>query len=263
MPTLLEVQRGVSAAVFDGDATTLPWIRENGWAVERRLAVYRNNTFLGLIEALRAVFPVVRRLVGGEFFAALARHGVAWHPPRSGCLLDYGAEFPGDIEAFDPARDLPYLPDVARLEWAWHGAFHAPESTVFGLAELAALPPRCRAGLRLRPRPGAAWLASAWPVLRIFHVNQPGYPGDPGIDLYRETGCRVLVLRDGAEVVLHPLSAGEFACLDSLARDADLERALRAGPGAEPGFDPAASLARLLGLNVFCHYPTPIAEVSP
>lgn len=262
MPTLLEVQRGISAAVFDGETGALPWIGENGWAAERRLAIYRNNTFLGLAEALREVFPVVAQLVGAEFFAALARHGVARHPPRSGCLLDYGAEFPGDIADFGPARDLPYLPDVARLEWAWHGAFHAPESAVFGLAELAALPPERRAGLGLRPRPGARWLASAWPVLRIFHVNQPGYPGDPGIDLYRETGCRVLVLRDGAEVALHPLSAGEFACLGSLARDADLERALRAGQGIEPGFDPAASLARLLGLNVFCLSLT-IAEASP
>ncbi|BBL77267.1 DNA-binding domain-containing protein [Methylomagnum ishizawai] len=262
MPSLPEIQRGFSAAVFGQDTGLLPWIRENGLAAERRLAIYRNNTFLGLAEALRDGFPVVHRLVGTEFFDALARRFVAESPPRSGCLLDYGAEFADSIEAFAPARPLPYLPDVARLEWAWHEAFHAADAGVFGLADLAALSPEQQAGLHLHLHPSARLLASAWPVLHIFHVNQPGYPGDPGLDLYRETGCRVLVLRDGPDVVLHPLSAGEFACLDRLVRSGGLEDACAAGLRAEPGFDFAASLARLLSLNVFCHPCQPLG-VSP
>lgn len=262
MPSLLEIQRGFSAAVFERDNSVLPWVRENGLAAERRLAIYRNNTFLGLAEALREGFPVVHRLVGTEFFDALARRFVADCPPCSGCLLDYGAEFAGCIEAFAPARSLPYLPDVARLEWAWHEAFHAADAGVFGLADLAALSPEQQAGLHLHLHPSARLLASAWPVLRIFHVNQPGYPGDPGLDLYRETGCRVLVLRDRLEVVLHPLSAGEFACLERLARSDGLEDACAAGLRAESGFDLTASLARLLSLNVFCHPCQPLG-VSP
>lgn len=253
MPTLRDIQRDFTAAVFDQDASVLSWVRANGWTAERRLSIYRNNTFLGLTEALRDGFPVVERLVGGEFFAVLARCFVAQCPPRTGCLLDYGAEFAACIAEFEPARALPYLPDVARLEWAWHEAFHAVDSPVFGLADLAALAPERRARLRLRVRPGVRLLASAWPVLRIFHVNQPGYPDEAGIDLYRETGCRVLILREGAEVGLQPLSVGEFACLDNLAREGDLERACHAGLAAEPGFDPAASLARWLDLKVLCH----------
>lgn len=254
MLSLPELQRGFSAAVFADAPDTAPsWVKSQGLPPERRLAIYRNNTFLGLAAALRDGFPVVHRLVGTEFFDVLARHFVAGRPPRSGCLLDYGAEFAEAIADFPPAAALPYLPDVARLEWAWHEAFHSAAAPVFGLAELAALPPERHAGLRLRLQPSARLLASAWPVLRIFHVNQPDYPGDASVDLYRETGCRLLVLREGAEAVLHPLSAGEFACLDDLARDGDLESACSAARRAEPGFDPPASLARLMGLNVFCH----------
>ncbi|WP_139559114.1 HvfC/BufC N-terminal domain-containing protein [Methylotetracoccus oryzae] len=254
MPSLADTQRGFSAAVFASDPGSIrPWIRANGLSPERRLGLYRNNTFLGLSEALRDGFPVVHRLVGTEFFDALARSFVAEHPPRSGCLLDYGAEFPASIAGSELAASLPYLPDVARLEWAWHEAFHAAEAPAFGVAELAAVPPERHTQLSLRLRPSVRLLASPWPVLRIFHVNQPEYSGDPSIDLDRETGCRVLVLREGAEVLLHPLSAGEFACLERLSREGSLETAFEAAIRAEPGFDLPASLVRLMGLHVFNH----------
>jgi len=253
MPSLREIQRGFSAAVFEQDAALRPWVREQGLTAERRLAIYRNNTFLGLAEALKDGFPVVLRLVGAEFFEAMARRFVAERPPRGGCLLDYGGEFADSIAAFEPAAALPYLPDVARLEWAWHESFHAAEAPVLGVAELAALPLERHAGLRLRLQPSARLLESAWPVLRIFHVNQPDYPGDPSVELYRETGCRLLILRDASEVVLHPLSVGEYACLEALGRGSDLDGALAAALDAEPGCNLAVSLARLMNLNVFRH----------
>ena len=39
----------------------------------RRFAVYRNNVTVGLIGALEARYPVSRRIVGDDFFRAMAR----------------------------------------------------------------------------------------------------------------------------------------------------------------------------------------------
>src|SRR3546814_13139018 len=68
----------------------------------RRFAVYRNNVFVGLTDALRAGFPCIVRLVGDDFFAAMARVFAAATPPSSPVLLHYGAEFPDFIASFPP-----------------------------------------------------------------------------------------------------------------------------------------------------------------
>jgi hypothetical protein len=72
-----------------------------------------------LTEALKDAFPAVHRIVGPEFFQAMARAYIVLEPPRSPILLDYGAGFPDFIGEFEPAAVLPYLADVARIERAW------------------------------------------------------------------------------------------------------------------------------------------------
>src|SRR6266436_557889 len=75
----------------------------------RRFAVYRNNVVAGLVKALKSRFVVVDKIVGEEFFAAMARVFVKEQPPRSPVLAIYGDEFATFIAAFDPARELAYL----------------------------------------------------------------------------------------------------------------------------------------------------------
>jgi hypothetical protein len=249
MPALPEAQRRLAAAVFEDDAAVLAQVRVNGLEPARRLAVYRNNTLKGLALALADGFPVVRRLVGDEFFAAMARAFVRRHPPASGCLLDYGAELAGFIESFEPAAALPYLPDVARLEWAWHLAFHAEDAAPLRPEALQTAPPEQEGDIRLRLHPSARLLASAWPVLRIFEANQPGRDGR--VDLDRGTGCRALVVRPDLDVELHALQAGEFALLQALDRGCGLVAAFEQASAAEPGFDLTSALLRGFERGVF------------
>ncbi|WP_042298343.1 HvfC/BufC N-terminal domain-containing protein, partial [Paraburkholderia bannensis] len=81
----------------------------------RRFGVYRNSVVRGLVEALRAAFPVVCRLVGDEFFTAMAHAYAVFEPPQTPVMLAYGATFPDFIATFEPALSVPYLSDVARL----------------------------------------------------------------------------------------------------------------------------------------------------
>jgi len=68
---------------------------------------------------------VIKLLVGEAFFDAVAGHFVRAHPPSSPLMMFYGSEFPVFLEGFEPAKQLPYLPDMARLEHARRLAFHA------------------------------------------------------------------------------------------------------------------------------------------
>src|SRR5260370_39578206 len=102
----------------------------------RRFAVYRNNEVAGLVKALLNKFPVVEKIVGEEFFAAMARAFVVERPPRSPVLAIYGDGFATFIAAFDPARELAYLADVARLEAARTRPYHAADGTAVDAGQL-------------------------------------------------------------------------------------------------------------------------------
>jgi len=91
--------------------------------------VYRNNVVVSLVDALAETFPVVQELVGIEFFRAAATVFVRQSPPSSPILAMYGRDFPSFVETFEPARCVPYLADVARVELARVGAYHAADAT--------------------------------------------------------------------------------------------------------------------------------------
>ena len=108
--------------------------------VARRFAVYRNNVAAGLIGVVAGAFPAVQRIVGEEFFKAMARAYVLAHPPESPVLMDYGADFADFIAGFEPAASVPYLADVARIERAWREAYHAAEAVPLAPTDFAGIP---------------------------------------------------------------------------------------------------------------------------
>jgi hypothetical protein len=116
-------------------------------------------------------FPVIERLVGPDFFAAMARVFAAQHPPRTPVLHEWGDAFPTFLAGFEPVADLPYLPDVACLELARGGAYHAADAAVADATRLTALRPET---LRLTLAPSVRGVASPWPAVSIWQANQPG-----------------------------------------------------------------------------------------
>jgi hypothetical protein len=86
-----------------------------------RFGLYRGNLASTWTKALAAAYPVIAQLVGEEFFAALAREYGRAHPSDSGDLNRFGARFEPFLRCFEHVKDLPYLPDMARLEWQLHG----------------------------------------------------------------------------------------------------------------------------------------------
>ena len=211
-----------------------------------RLRVYRHHVFESLGSALAATFPTVQALVGADFFRGLARAFVGQSPPDQPVLAEYGAGFPAFIAGHDAARDLPYLADVARLDWALNLAFHAPADGRLAAADLAAVPADRLPSLRLALAPGTALISSSYPLDRIWAASQPDAPAGT-VDL-DGGGAHLLVLRRPDDAAFVALSAGEAAFVAGLANGLSLEEA---ACRADPGFDLSASFARLLGLGAF------------
>ena len=145
-----------------------------------RLGVHRHHVFESLGSALAATFPTVQALVGADFFRGLARAFIGRSLPTQPVLAEYGAGFPAFIAGHDAARDLPYLADVARLDWALNLAFHAPAGGRLAAADLAALPADRLPSLRLSLAPGTVLVCSPYPLDRIWAASQPEARGRSG-----------------------------------------------------------------------------------
>ena len=102
-------------------------------------AVYRNTVAKACVDALQANYPAVWRLVGEEWFRAAAAVFVRSAPPKDPTLVTYGAGFPLFLERFAPARDLPYLGAVARLDRFWTEAHVARDEAPVAAADVAAV----------------------------------------------------------------------------------------------------------------------------
>ncbi len=243
MPSLRELQQTFSAGVFEDTPAVLTHVRDGTFTAARQFQVYRHNTFANLTDALAACYPVTQRLVGADFFAPLADSYIRHHPPRSGNLHEFGATLADFLETFAPAKSLVYLPDVARLEWAWQQAYHARDAMPLSPEALAAVAPEHYPELVFHLHPSARLLESAYPVSLIWQVNQPDFNGDPTVNL--DHGAqRLLIVRRGLDVKIELLGNGEHALLRAFADAKTLAQANHAAFAAEPAFDLTRALQR-------------------
>lgn len=245
MSRLRELQLGFAAALLDGDAGSFDrHIRAVGLSGARRLQVYCHNTLLGLTSALEAVYPVVRRLVDEAFFRYAAARYIARHPSRSGNLHEFGEHFPLFLQSFPPTAELAYLPDVARLEWAYHQVFHAARHPLLDFTALAQIPVERQGELHFQLHPAARLLESVFPISRIWQVNQDDDTSDPQVDL-AEGGVKLLIIRcENLDIEFQALADGEFSLLQALAGNGDFATACEQAMAAQPTLDLPACFHR-------------------
>lgn len=224
-------------AVVVGDAIT----------AAARLRVYRHHVEHSLATALAATFSTVQAIVGEDFFRAMAGLYVAGDLPRQPVLAEYGAGFPTFIAGYEPAAPLPYLTDVARLDWALNFAFHSSPANHLTAADLSSLPAERVAELPLALAPGATVLRSNYPIDRIWRVSQPA-AADETVDL-GAGGVSLLVLRQEDDAAFVGLSEAEGAFLSALERGQTLEGAAEAGFQTGGAFDLSTTFGRLLALK--------------
>lgn len=253
MPQLVERQRHFAEALLDSELPMPPGlIGPDGKPSERRFAVYRNNVVAGLIDTLQAAFRAVHRIVGAEFFRAMARVYAANRPPASPIMLRYGESFPDFIEAFAPAATLPYLADVARVERAWTEAYHACDAAPIDPAILMSVPPDALPALQLRLHPSVRIVRSRFPALTIWHMNVgDGVPHPIDVD---SGGEDILVTRPEADVELRALPDGGADFLSALLGGLSVLEATKSALISDSGFDPYANLSGLLRTGAVVGY---------
>jgi hypothetical protein len=246
--SLADLQTAFRSVCLGGDAPDLAASVDGAHiGADARLRIYRHHVFDSLSTALGATFSSVLSLVGDDFFRMLARAYIAQTPPSGPVLSEYGADFADFIERHERARELIYLADAARLDWALTRAYGSDGGPALTAAQLAALAPEALGDLRLRLRGGASLLRSAYPVDRIWAVAHG--QDDSSIDLASGSVELVVFQRDD-DAAFARLSRGEAVVLGSCDGTSSLALALERASAADPIFDFATALPKFLNLAI-------------
>lgn len=219
------------------------------YSLDVAIEVYRNNYRGNLHDALALVFPVIAQLVGTDFFRLLALQYIDQHPSRSGNLHHYGAGMEEFVAAFEPAHGLPYLADVAALEWACHCAYFADDAAALDIGKLAQIAPEHYADLLLHIQPACHLVCSRYPIAAIWQAHQPGTSCDFNINL--DSGSsNALVSRNDDVVRVSELADADAAWLQAIRAGAALGEATAATLERHADFDLQAALLHLVAQGV-------------
>jgi Putative DNA-binding domain len=211
--------------------------------IERRYAVYRNNVTVGLVRALEANFPVVRKLLGEQYFAGFARDFAQRRPPQSPLMFQYGGAFPEALESDEDLVSYPYLGDVARLEILWRESYHAADAPILTGDALAAIDPDILFSSCLTVHPAMRLIQSRFAIHSIFATNRSDDETqrvDPA-----QPQC-VLVTRPVYDVMASVLSIEQFEFFLALANGENLGSAMDRASDLDANFDLFSTLALLL-----------------
>lgn len=200
----------------------------------RGLKAYKANGRALAHSALHAAYPVVAQLVGDESFADLAH--ALWHaqPPARGDIAQWGEGLAGFLETSAQLQDEPYLPDVARVEWALHRCAGAPDAEP-DLSTLTLLTTHEPEHLHVRLAPGCAVLRSVWPVASILGAHLEGSPSlqEAGAQLRRGEAQDAVVWRAGLRPRVRLALPGEADALQALLAADSLAAVLDAAPALD------------------------------
>jgi hypothetical protein len=244
---LLQVQRAFAARLLVGEAKgTSP----DGLRVDALgFGVHANNTRVSLRIAIENAYPVTRRLVGADFFMAMAERFVASHPPSHGWLSAYGADFADFVAQYRPAADLGYLADVARIEWARVRAANAPDAPGLDLTALARMEPEALERLPLSLHVAASLVHSPFPAFDIWRAHQHNGGDDEQltqIDLAIGPQTALVSRPATLEVGVALLGPGDAAFLNTLAGHSPFGAAYQAAALEEADYDLASRLGDLV-----------------
>jgi hypothetical protein len=219
------LQHSFRSAVTASDTAVESAVQPDALGASRRVSVYRNAVQSNWRSALANVYPVVLKLVGKSFFNEAADRYAEAHPSTSGDLHDYGGRFGDFLQTYAHASELKYLPDVARLEWAMHEAFHAEDVKPLQMAKLAAVAPEDYGNLQFAVAPWVRLIDTAWPILAIWEANQGDGDLPDDFDLHAG-GDWLMVRRDGFECTIDWLEESDFQLLQACMAGATLAQAM-------------------------------------
>jgi len=244
--SLRHTQQHFAEALLNGDIdytleTTLSAYSRD--ELKARLSIYSNNVFYSLCDALRHTYSTVNSLVGEEFFDALAKQYTLKYPPQKASMIFFGGHFSRFIFNFEHTQELPYLADIATLDWHNHLAYHAEEASVLSPNDFSALPHQRLINSRFQFHPSCFLLRSDYAIFTIRSVATASSEDSTSVRYDCPENC--LTVRPDAEVLTLQLDEEVAVFFEQLLAGVSLVAALEKTIETYEHFNPSNAVAFL------------------
>ncbi len=222
---LAEYQECLSKALFS-TKSDLVWTRDTivpagKLNTEEALEVYRSNTHGACINTLKQIFPICMKVLGVVFFTALAKNYVQKYPSKNSDLNTYGSRFSEFINSQkiyqNIARDLPYLKELALLEWDLHAVYYVEDDENFDWSSLQTK--SVEEQLKLKPilSHSLRLLNMQFPVDKIWFANKTDEAST--ITEYETSPYHLVISRYDYRAAVKRITVKEYVLLNMLLRD--------------------------------------------
>lgn len=217
--------------------------------LNERLKIYHNNVLGSLAKTIQAAYPLLVDLVGEDFLKNLAREFIIENPPQSACLHHYGEGFDTFLKNHKSCTQLPYLPDMAKMEWALHNAYHAADDSPMSAEDLGNIPPEALAGTKLKLRGSVSLIASPYPLQALRNMCQKKTDDTPDMDKDHKT--KLMIWRQKLETNILSLEDDEYQMLSHINNGLNLGEAIEQTLADYRAFDFASFLQKHIVLETF------------
>jgi len=181
---------------------------------KKETRVYQDSITGSRQKTMQSIYPVVAKLVGDDFFIAMIQPYIEKTRSFSPDLTEYGETFREFIADFKPADSLPYLADIAQLEWALHRLFHAKDSSTLDLKKLTARFNENGEDLIFLLGDRSTLISSSYPLREIWENNQKNASDQKKIILSDEKNIfYFFVWRKKLELKIEELTRDEWGIL--------------------------------------------------
>jgi hypothetical protein len=178
----------------------------------RRLGIYAEAYFSRIVESMEADYPRLRSVLGEVQFQKLMAEYLKAFPSKTHNIGEVGRHLPKFVADYPVSDELPFLSELANLEWQSIESFYAPAEDLFDSSMLGGLDDSDWAELQVKISSSVRLLRSKWP-LEKFWPNE-------GLESENwESGSvsdSFLLWRRAGEVRFAKLAAWEGAALEGL-----------------------------------------------
>jgi len=257
MLSLSEAQAQFRAAVVSRDGTVPPMLLAPA-PVAGRFEIYRRHFREALIRHIAGRFPTVEWLLGSARMRPLAEAYARAAPPAAPCMAEYGAGFIETLKWDASTSGLPYLADVAALDWLLGGVSVAISKPSLAIAALAAYPAEQLPDIRLRLQPGTHYLRSGWPVDDLVRIRL----SEQSPESLSFTPHKVALEVSGArgEFRMTRLDQPTLKFRAAIAAGMPLGEAVGEGLETDPAFDVSVALAATFAAGLVIDIVSPAEE---
>jgi hypothetical protein len=214
MLSLAELQRQFVRGLNSQNTAIFDLIRATDTlSAQQVFAIYKSSINGALQGTLKEIYPVCNKLVGDDFFIAMINEYIVQYKSYSPDLGGYGKDLAFFITNFEPAKSLPYLADIARLEWAWHAIFSAAPCQGINYTELAECYVTKGEQIIFSLPTASTLITSPYPIHLIWQANQEDRDNEQVIVLPDNRKFYYLVWRERLTMRIDPIIETEWQIL--------------------------------------------------